>query len=148
MNRRPVFGATFLAALFLSSSLSSTVAAKQPAAEAQESIQSHTVTLQQLGERDERRVATAEFGMARAWLGEAQSYVDSRRKREQLGWALARLDAVMPLIDALILRAEAEDAASAASARVDAKEAEVDRVEDEVDELRNRRDALEKEVAK
>jgi hypothetical protein len=112
------------------------------------SIQSHTVTLQQLGELDERRVATAEFGMARAWLGESQSYVDNRRKREQLGWALDRLDAVMPLIEALILRAKAEDEASAAISRAAAKEAEVRRVEEELDELRNRRDALEQEVAK
>ena len=148
MNRRYPGATALMGALFLSSSLSSTALAKQPHTEAQTSIQSHTVTLQKLGERDERRVATAEFGMARAWLGEAQSYVDNRRKREQLGWALDRLDAVMPLIEALILRAKAEDAASAAISRADAKEAEVRRVEDEVDDLRERRVALEKEVAK
>lgn len=148
MIRRHSGATALLGALFLSSSLSSTAAAKQPPAQAQTSIQSHTVTLQQLGERDERRVATAEFGMARAWLGEAQSYVDNRRKREQLGWALDRLDAVIPLIEALILRAKAEDAASAAISRADAKEAELRRVEDELDQLRERRVALEKEVAK
>jgi len=148
MNRTPVCAAALLAALVLSSGVSSTVAAKQPAVESQASIQSHTVTLQKLGERDERRVATAEFGMARSWLGEAQSYVDNRRKREELGWALDRLDAIMPLIDALILRSEAETAASLASARADAKEAEVRQVEAEIDENRARRDALEREVAK
>lgn len=128
--------------------LTSTAAAKKPPAEAQASIQSHTVTLTKLSERDERRVATAEIGMAHGWLGEAQSYVDNRRKREQLGWALDRLSAVMPLIEALILRADAEEAATAAIARADAKAAEVSRVEAEVEELRRRRAALETEVAK
>ncbi len=147
MNRRYTGATALVGALFLSSSLGSTAVAKQPSAQAQTSIQSHTVTLQQLGERDERRVATAEFGMARAWLGEAQSYVDNRRKREQLEWALDRLDAVMPLIEALILRAKAEDAASAAISRAEAKEAELRRVEDELDALHDRHVALEKEVA-
>lgn len=146
MTRGPQVAAYAVALSMLG--LTSTAAAKKPPAEAQASIQSHTVTLQKLSERDERRVATAEIGMAHGWLGEAQSYVDNRRKREQLDWALDRLGAVMPLIEALLLRADAEEAATAAIARADAKAAEVRRVEEEVEALRRRRAALETEVAK
>lgn len=122
--------------------------ARKPSGEAQAAIQSHTITLQQLGERDERRVATSEIGMARGWLGEAQSYIDNRRKRDQLGWALARLDAVMPLIEALLARAEAEEVALAAVTRAEAKEAEVQARQAEVEQLRRRRAVIEKEVGR
>jgi hypothetical protein len=110
----------------------------------QDTITAYTVKAQEFEARDEARIATHEVGTLRAWLGEAQAYLaqDNEALLEQ---ALDRIESQARLIEALIARAAAEDAATKAHAQADAREKEAALMRNAAFELEQKLAELEKQ---
>lgn len=108
----------------------------------QERINQYTVKAEEFSTRDTHKVVTAEIGLLKAFLAEAQQYL-AQDEEEDLDLALDRIKAVAELIDSEIARADVEDQAMKAQARAEAKEAELKKLEDEIARLTRERETIE-----
>ncbi|MCK6571471.1 hypothetical protein L6V77_10310 [Myxococcota bacterium] len=125
-----------LAAVVLCISLPAFGASKQ------ETINQFTVKAEEFTARDTTKAVTAEIGLLKAFLAEAQNYL-AQDEPEDLDLALARVRTAADLIDAELGRVEAETVATAAEARALAKEAELGKLNTEIKALEKERAAIE-----
>ncbi len=93
--------------------------AAQPAA--QEKLRQYTVLAQKLEAADEGKRFVEDVGTLRAWLSEAQAFL-AQEEDEAASRALSRIAVQSRLIEALLERAKAEDAARQAHERADVVE--------------------------
>lgn len=107
-----------------------------------ETINQFTVKAEEFAARDAGKIVTAEIGMLKAFLAEAQNYL-AQEEEEDLALALDRVKAVAELIDAELARADIEDQATKAQGRAEAKEAELAKVNEEIKALQKDREAVE-----
>lgn len=112
------------------------------AAPKQEVINQFTVKAEEFAARDTGRIVTAEIGMLKAFLAEAQNLL-AQEEEEDLALALDRVKAAAELVDAELARADVEDQSNKALARAEAKEAELAKLNEETKALQKEREALE-----
>ncbi len=125
-----------LAAVVLCISLPAFGASKQ------ETINQFTVKAEEFTARDTTKAVTAEIGLLKAFLAEAQNYL-AQDEPDDLDLALTRVRTAAELIDAELGRVEAETVATAAEARALAKEAELGKLNTEIKALEKERAAIE-----
>jgi len=125
-----------LAAVVLCISLPAFGASKQ------ETINQFTVKAEEFTARDTTKAVTAEIGLLKAFLAEAQNYL-AQDEPDDLDLALTRVRTAAELIDAELGRVEAETVATAAEARALAKEAELGKLNTEIKALEKERSAIE-----
>ncbi len=112
------------------------------AAKKQEFINQYTVKAEELSAKDTGKVVTAEIGLLKAFLAEAQNYL-AQDEDEDLDLAMTRVKAAAELVEAELARFDVEDQATKAQGRADAKEAEVAKVNEEIKQLETERAAIE-----
>lgn len=112
------------------------------AAPKQEVINQFTVKAEEFAARDTGRIVTAEIGMLKAFLAEAQNLL-AQEEEEDLALALDRVKAAAELVDAELARADVEDQSNKAQARAEAKESELAKLNEETKALQKEREALE-----
>jgi hypothetical protein len=108
----------------------------------QETINQFTVKAEEFTARDSTKAVTAEIGLLKAFLAEAQNYL-AQDEPEDLDLALSRVRTAAELIDAELARVEAETVATAAEAKALAKEADLGKLNTEIKALEKERAALE-----
>ncbi len=86
-----------------------------------EAIERYGAAADDFDRRDERKQVAHEIGTLRAWIGEARAYRKTDDEEELLS-TLQRAKVMVRLIDALLMRGAAENAAREAHAVADAKE--------------------------
>ena len=112
------------------------------AARNQETITQFTVKAEEFTARDTGRIVTAEIGMLKAFLAEAQQLL-AQEEEEDLALALQRVQSAAEHIDAELSRADVEDQSNKAQSRAEAKEAELAKLNGEIKALEKDRAALE-----
>jgi hypothetical protein len=110
---------------------------------AQEKIRRFTVKAQQLEAADDQKRFVEEVGTLRAWLNEAQAFA-AQDEAESTNRALERVAVQVRLLEALLDRAHAEDAARQAHERADAVEKDLAEARDKAADLERRQSELEK----
>lgn len=116
--------------------------------EQQEEMNRMTVALKELAARDSEHLATTELGNAEAWLKEAQSLAKRRRTRDAFRQSMDRVTAMAELVDALLLGAEAQTVASAATEKATSVEKAAADARAEEETLGKRRAQLEGAVSR
>lgn len=135
------------AALTITLALGGTAEAKPSEDERQERVTTLTVQLRELDARDAGHTATTELGTAEAWLKEAQASATKRRKRKAFRQQVARVEAMLVLVEALLDQDEASKIASSANATATEAQAKLDAMIDHAQQLEARQTELEKELA-
>ena len=110
---------------------------------ARKKIEEYTIAAQRLETGDAGKVATGEIGTLRAWLNEANAYL-AQDDDELLDQALDRVTVQVALIEAMLARHKAEEAANAVHEQADAQEKEMLKARNRAAELERRQAELEK----
>lgn len=108
----------------------------------QERIHQYNAKAEEFSARDTHKVVTADIGLLKSFLAEAQNYL-AQEEEEDLELALDRIKAAAEFIEAEIARADAEDTAMKAQQRTEAKEAELNKIESEISRLTKERETIE-----
>lgn len=134
-------------AVVLGVGVASPVQAK-PKKEQLDTINATSIALREIEVRDAKHVTTTEIGTAHAWLKEAEHYAQRRRTSDQYEQAIARLNAVLVLVDALLTEEAAEAKALKADAEAKAAQEIHAKTVEKAEELEGRKAELEGALSK